>query len=302
MSGRFKAHAALLASTLFFGINYSVAKSLMPVYISPLPLVLLRLSGSIAVLLIISAFFGFEKIQKRDYWRLALCGFTGVTINQIFFFEGLSRTSPVETALIHTSSPVLVVLFSTLLLHEKFGFLKYAGIAGGAAGAIMLVLNGKDISIGSEHFTGNLLILVNITAYALYLVLVKPLMSRYSAVTVMKWVFICGFVFILPYAATTSISVPFENYTSSAWTALIYVVFITTLLAFTLTVYSLKHVSPGVAGYYIYLQPLIASFIGISAGYHIFNLKVIIAAILIFTGVFLVNYRPRAIIKGGGKE
>jgi drug/metabolite transporter (DMT)-like permease len=293
MQGKTKAHIALAAATIFFGLNYSVSKSLMPVFITPLPLVLVRLLGSIGVILVVSVFIKAERIQKADYLRIALCGFTGVTINQLFFFEGLSRTTPVETAIIHTSSPALVVLFSMFLLNEKSGFLRYFGIVLGGLGALILVLNGKQVADGTSHLIGNVLIIVNITSYALYLVLAKPLLAKYAALTVMKWVFISGLVFTLPYAAVKGVNMSFSHYTTEAWAALLYVVFITTFLAFTLTVYSLKHLSPGIAGYYIYLQPLIASAIGLTVGQNPFTIEVGIASVFIFTGVYLVNRKPR---------
>jgi drug/metabolite transporter (DMT)-like permease len=125
------------------------------------------------------------------------------------------------------------------------------------------------------------------------LVLAKPLLAKYAALTVMKWVFISGLVFTLPYAAVKGVNMSFSHYTTEAWAALLYVVFITTFLAFTLTVYSLKHLSPGIAGYYIYLQPLIASAIGLTVGQNPFTIEVGIASVFIFTGVYLVNRKPR---------
>jgi drug/metabolite transporter (DMT)-like permease len=293
MQGKTKAHLALMAATVFFGINYSVAKSLMPAYITPLPLVLVRLLGSIGVILIISVFTKTEKVDKSDYLRIILCGFTGVTVNQLFFFEGLSRTSAVETAIIHTSSPALVVLFSMILLRERSGLIRYVGILMGGVGALILVLNGKQVSGNSSHLIGNLLIVVNITSYALYLVLAKPLMAKYTPLTVMKWVFITGLLMTLPYAAIKGVQFNFSIYTAEAWAALLYVVFITTFLAFTLTVYSLKHLSPGIAGYYIYLQPLMASAIGLFMGYNPFSIQVGVAAVFIFVGVYLVSRKAR---------
>lgn len=301
MQGKTKAHISLAAATIFFGLNYSISKSLMPVFISPLPLVLVRLLGSIGLILVLSVFLKTERVQKADYLRILLCGFTGVTINQLFFFEGLSRTTPVETAIIHTSSPALVVFFSMILLNEKSGFLRYLGIVLGGLGALILVLNGKQATDDASHLVGNLLIIINITSYALYLVLAKPLMAKYGPITVMKWVFISGLVLTLPYAAFNGVRFSFSHYTVEAWGALLYVVFITTFMAFTLTVYSLKHLSPGIAGYYIYLQPLIASAIGLTVGENPFTVEVGVAAVLIFAGVYMVNRKPRKLIASDEK-
>lgn len=291
MGSKTKAHIALLISSLIFGLNYSISKGLLPDYVNPLQLVFMRLAGSIAALILISLFFPGGNIEKKDFPRIALSGFLGISINQLFFFEGLSRTSAVETSIIHTSSPVLVIIFAFIIIGERINLRKSAGIILGISGALLLILQGKEISWQSDHFTGDLLIMVNVSAYSLYLVVVKPLMTKYSPLVVMKWVFISGFGFILPFSIPQISDIPFQTYNLNIWISLLYVVFITTTLGFTLTVFALRHVSAGVTAYYMYLQPLIAASVAVLWGTEKLGSHMFFSAVLIFTGVYIIS-RP----------
>jgi len=188
----------------------------------------------------------------------------------------------------------MVIAFSAIIAGEQVTTPKIAGILAGGAGAILLILQGSSAEAGENQLLGNTLILINITAYSLYLVLVKPLMMKYNAVTVMKWVFLYGFLMVIPFSAKDAFSINWQGFTPSAWLSLGYIVVGSTFLAYLLTTFSLKALSAGVAGYYIYMQPVIAASIGIFMFSEALSMVKIVAAVLIFTGVYLVN-RPAAV-------
>ena len=287
-SARLQAHSALFFSGILFGANYWIAKGLMPEYMNPMQIIFYR--GVITMLLfqLLSSILGTEKVRRRDLGMLALCGLLGVAINQLFFFTGLNYTSPVDTALIHAGSPLMVLTFSALIIGEKASPLKIAGILIGGVGAVLLVLQGQSATAGSNQLLGNVLIFINIMAYSLYLVLVKPLMARYSPVTVLKWVFTFGFFMVLPFSVSEANTIDWSHFTTGAWLSIIYIIVGTTFLTYLLTTFSLKTLSAGTAGYYIYMQPLIAGSIGILFYNEKFTLIKLIAALVVFAGVYLV--------------
>lgn len=285
---------ALTITSVLFGINYSVAKGLMPGYVTPPQLMIFRLASTLLVLWPWYWLRGRERVSQSDRLRMMLSGLTGITLNQVFFFEGLSRTSPVDTSIIHTLSPMMVMLFAMLLIGERFSWRKSAGMLTGALGALWLVLLGGTDNDTQGTLTGNLLILMNIACYSLYLVVVKPLMARYSALTVMTHTFTWGSLFVLPYVFRSIPGISFSHFTTEAWLALFYVVFLTTLTAFSLTAWALRHVSATAAGYFIYLQPVIASMVAWIAYGEVLTLPKVGAAVLVFAGVFLVIYKPKA--------
>ncbi len=287
--GEKTAHLSLATATFIFGLNYVITKTLVPAVFSPLQLVSIRLGGSIIPL----ALYGFMThsltISREDLIRFTAAGLTGVAINQAFFFAGMARTTPLEAAIIHTANPLLVVIFAGLFLNEKHNLFNKAGIIIGAAGALLLIFSRGKPSLHSAHFTGNLLILINMTAYSAYMVIVKPLMKHYKPTTVMFWVFTIGFFWILPLSLHEIKSLNINKLNLNDWLRTIYVVVFTTLIAFTLTVYGLRHLRAGTAAYYSYLQPFIAGIIGAFAGYQDFTWLMLIAGLLIIGGAWMVS-------------
>ncbi|MHC1776753.1 MAG: DMT family transporter [Lentimicrobium sp.] len=292
MTDSTKAHLALTFSGLLFGVNYWIAKGLMPIYLQPMQIIFIRGAMALFLFWLVSLLYKGEAIaERKDHLILALCGLTGIALNQALFFTGLSLTSPVDTALIHSGSPVIVLLFSIWIAGEKTGRLKITGMILGATGAVLLVLQGNFSADGNNHLLGNALIFMNIVSYSLYLVLIKPLMHKYNAITIMKWVFLYGFLFVLPFSLPSVVGIKLNTFTPFAWFSIIYIIIGTTFITYLLTSYSLRTVSAGVAGYYIYMQPVIAAIIGILLFNETLTPAKTMAAILVFTGVFLVN-RP----------
>jgi len=179
-----KAHLALLGANVIYGANYLIAKGIMPNKIGPSAFVFLRIIGAGILFWVIKSFIK-ERIEKKDIFRLVLCGILGVTANQLLFFHGLNLTSPIDASIIITSIPVMVLVFSAILLKEKITTNKLIGITVGGIGAILLIWYGKSAE-GTSSTLGNLFVFINACSYALYLVIVKPMMKKYNAITVIS--------------------------------------------------------------------------------------------------------------------
>lgn len=293
MNKQWGAHLTLFATSLLFGANYWIAKGLMPDYFEPRQVIFIRVLGAMLLFWLLHFFTTREKVKPRDLLLIAVSSALGVAVNQIMFFEGLNLTTPVDTSIIHASSPVLVLLFAAIITRERLTFMKIAGIILGAAGALLLVLHGKEVSFNADSFRGDIFILINISAYSLYLVLIKPVMARYKPVTVMKWVFFFGFLFVLPFSIGKMPNIDWQNVDGFAWFSLLYVVIGTTFLAYLLTINALRYVDASVAGFYIYLQPVFAAIIGISLFDEVLTAHKILAAALVFSGVYFVSRKNK---------
>ena len=189
MSRRLLAHLALFSANLIYGINYTLAKDVMPDFIQPLGFIFLRVSGAVLLFWLCYRLFFYEKVAKSDLFKLALCGLFGVAINQMLFFEGLNLTTPINAAVIMVTNPILVLIIGALAA-EVITKRKMLGITG-ATGAISSSLWWCSRA-NSNHLWGNIMVLIN-AAYGVYLVLVKPLMQKYKPITVISWVFLFGF-------------------------------------------------------------------------------------------------------------
>jgi drug/metabolite transporter (DMT)-like permease len=280
---------ALFTVSLIFGANYVVSKSLMPVFLNPYQLLVLRAGGAMLLIWIFQLFTVKEKVVKKDLYMLALCSLFGIALNQGLFYLGLNLTSAVDASILHTANPVFVMLFAAFIIKEKISFTKSFGILFGLMGALLIIITANHPTHANSSLGGNLLIMLNGAAYALYLVMIKPFMLKYKPVTVLKWLFLFGFIFTLPFANKSLFDIRFISFTASAWLLLIYVIVVNSFIAYLLIVFALKHVTATVAGYYTYLQPLVACTIGIITASEVLSWFKVLSGILIFTGVFLVN-------------
>lgn len=288
----YKAHLALLASGLLFGLNYWIAKNLMPDPLLPRQIIFIRVSLAALFFWLLSRSIPKERISKKDSYRIAGAGTLGVTVNQIFFFEGLNITTPVDAAIIHASSPIMVLLLAAWFIKEKVTLLNVFGIFLGATGTLLLIFSGTDMALFTGKSLGNLFILLNIIAYALYLVLIKPVMQRYRPFTVMKWVFFYGFLTSFPFTVSAMPDLNIQAFTGKVIFSLVYVILGTTLLAYLLTIYGLKYLKASSVGYYIYLQPIMAGILGWFWFAEPISYIKLISAALIFSGVYFVNLKP----------
>lgn len=299
MPSLLKSHAALFAVQLMYGANYVVAKGLMPEVIGPNGFILLRVTGAVALFW---AFCLRQKvvIRRVDFLRLAVCGLFGVALNQLTFFNGLMRTSPLNASVIMTTVPILVTALSAWLLNQKIQLVQLVGIVVGAVGAVLFVLLNAPSGYASK--SGDALVVVNATAYALYLLAVKPLLARYPPMVVIRWVFTFGWGYVLLYfpSITECAEVDWAVLTYAVWLQLGFVVVGVTFVPYLFNVYAMKRLSPSLAAVYIYLQPVLATaFAYLFSWLHWVDYTAdmrwekLVCALLVFAGVYLVIRPPK---------
>ncbi len=289
------AHLAVLGANIIYAINYVVAKGIMPNYLEPRAIIFLRVAGAAIIFWSVSAFFPNEKIERKDLFKLAYISFFGIALNQVMFFEGLNLTTPINASIIMVGVPIVVLFFSHIIIRDKLTLNKIIGIVLGTAGAAYLILQSGSLSFSSNTFVGNIFIVVNVTSYGLFLVLVKPLMAKYSPLTIMKWVFLFGLFYVAPVSINLVANADYGNIPTNIWFSIGFVIMFTTVFAYLLNNYSLKALSPTINSAYIYLQPVLTSVIAISLGKDNLTYVEVIAAMLIFIGVYFVSFKKAKI-------
>jgi len=283
-----KPHLALLGANVIYGLNYTIAKDVMPEFISPFAFIFCRVTGALALFWIIFS-FKYEKVAKKDLLLLAVCGFFGVAANQLMFFYGLNLTSPINAGIIMTSNPILVLIASAIILKNRMTLLKIGGIALGISGALLLLLFKESFSFGSETILGDVFIFLNALSYGIYLVIAAPLMKKYKPLTVITWVFTFGFIYVFPFGIEPFTQIEWTAFTNTIWLEFAFVIIATTFFAYLLNIYGLQKLSPSIVSTYIYLQPLLAATFAIWVGKDSLDWIKVSAAVLIFSGVYLVS-------------
>jgi drug/metabolite transporter (DMT)-like permease len=284
-----KSHTALLLANFLYGINYVVAKGIMPIYLSPMALVFLRIIPSTILFWLVSLGIKNEGFSKKEYLYLIAAGFFGVFLNQYLFIGGLNLSSPIDAAIIMTTNPIMVLVVAAIVLHERISTMRIGGIIVGAAGALLLVISKGFMGFKSQHMTGDILVFINSVSFAFYMVFAKPLMIKHNAVHVLKWTFLFGAIMYFPFGLN-----PFKNITWNIMPihiifAIIFVVFITTFLTYLLINYALKNLKSTTVSIYIYIQPVIAAITAILVGSDKLSLVNITASLLVFAGVYMVS-------------
>ena len=291
MSNRSLGFLAAFGATLIYGLNHTVAKNVMPIYIGPYAFILLRVIGASLLFWTVSLFIKSERIDKKDWPRIILCSFLGMVINMLAFFKGLELSTPVNSSVMITLSPIIVFIFSAILLKEKIESMKAFGIASGFVGALILVLYTAKTGVNAPNIPmGNLLFIVNSFAYGLYLVLVKPLISKYNIITLLKWLFLLGVIMNFPVTISQFSEVEWTNLPlKEAIIPMAFVVIGTTFFTYLFNAYALTKLTASSVSSFIYLQPIVGIVFAISTKSDSLTLISVVGMILIFIGIYLVT-------------
>ena len=292
MTPNTKAHFAVLGTNLFFAGNYSLVKFISPSLGGPFSMNVLRVGISLFLFWLIWMFSRpEEKLHREDLGRFVLCGLTGVALNQMFFVKGLTMTSTIHASLLILATPIVVTVFALWVLKEPFSFYKAAGLALGIGGSVLLIMQKESSQTGSNYLLGDLFILINSVTYAVYFILVKPLMDRYTPMQVVRWIFTFGFVMILPFAWKETTEIRWNEFHSEHIAALLFVTIAGSFLAYFFNAIAIQRLGAGITGTYIYTQPVFAVLIATLALHEAFTAQKLVAALLIFCGVYLVSFR-----------
>lgn len=291
------AHLALFTVNALYGANHIIAKGVMPLYLSPNVFIAMRVVGATALFWIVKSFRVKEKIARKDLFLCAICGVFGVANNQLFFFHGLNLSSSINAGIIMTLNPIMVAILAYFILKEPLSMLKSIGILLGAIGAVLLTLTAGTGT--GDSMLGDLFLLINALSYGIYLVLVKPLMKKYSPLTVITYVFTFGTMYVLLFPPTIGdlMTTDFSIIPVDVWWKIIYVIVGVTFFAYLLTVSALKHLTASVSSSYIYFQPMMVilftflfSYFGLADDYSAtITLEKVLYMLIIFFGVYITS-------------
>jgi len=185
------------------------------------------------------------------------------------------------------------LVFSAVIHREKLGLLKSVGVALGAGGTLMLIMSKGSFSF-SGNLKGDIFIIINAISYAIYLVLIMPLMKKYSPITIMNWIFIFGLIPVIPLGLNDALNAQWSEFSPAMWAAFFYVLLFTTIIAYLLNAFALKKVDPSTVGVYIYLQPVMATAIALFSGKDTLSAGKWIPGLMIVAGVYLVSFRKKS--------
>jgi drug/metabolite transporter (DMT)-like permease len=284
---------AALGATTIYGLNHTIAKGVMPTYVQPFGFIMIRVLGATALFWGISFLGPKERIEKKDWGRLLLCSLFGMAINMLAFFKGLDLSTPINSAVLVTTTPIIVVILSAFLIKEHIRFIKGLGIATGLIGAIVLIVYGQEIRQDAPNIAlGNILFLINSLFFGLYLILTKKLVAKYHPFTLMKWLFLIGIFLNAPIALPEFLEISWSTLPFDAIWKIAFVVLGTTFCTYLFNAYALTQLKASTVSAFVYVQPLVGILFAVFTGKDQLNPIKIGAALLVLLGVYLVSKRP----------
>lgn len=290
-SDMLKGHLSIAAAYTIFGLNLVFCKDIAnSESVSPYVLFTLRAIGASALFWLLSLFMPKEKVDRGDYWKIAAASLVGLFIPQMTFLMAITMTSAIDTAIIGTLGPIFTMFFAFFFLKEPITGKKAGGVALSFAGILFLIFN--SVHAGGAAVTspwGIALLLVNSLSFSLYLGLFRPLISKYSVVTFMKWTFLFSLIVSLPISAKGLIITDYTAIPVNVRWEIGYLIFFATFVAYFLIPYGQKFIRPTLVSMYSYGQPIIAAIVSIWAGLDTLSWQKILASALVVGGVILVS-------------
>ena len=296
MQTSLKGRLSMLGANCMWGLMSPISKFVMMAgVVSPLVVTDMRITGAMILFWVASFFQKPEHVGHKDLARLFGAALLGIVLNQGCFIFGVSLSSPGDASIITTSMPLWAMLLAAFILKEPITGKKVLGIAAGACGALMLIMgSGSHVknmaSAGGDYaIWGDLLVLSAQFCYALYIVVYKDFVNKYSLITIMKWMFTYAFICVIPFSAGDLMQTVWSHLSWTEIMGLTYIVVCATFLSYMFIVVGQKILRPTVAGMYNYVQPLVACIVAVIWGMDTFNWIKAVAIVLIFSGVYLVT-------------
>ncbi|WP_425076588.1 DMT family transporter [Psychroserpens sp. S379A] len=295
MNSRKFALLAVFLVQLLYGLNYTYAKTVINEgFIQSFAFVLLRVVGATLLFWLFGFFFKKEKIEKKDFITIFFAALFGVGINMLLFLKGLELTTPIHASVIMTITPVIILVLSIFFLDEKLTKLKVMGIIFAFSGGVLLTALGKSTRVGDNVALGNLCIFINAISYSIYVIIIKKLTAKYHPFTFIKWLFLFGILFTLPFGYQETLEIQWHTFTPYIWFSVLFVIIGATFGTYLLNPLALNSLKASTVGTFIYLQPVIAGVFAIIMGVDAVSPIKLGAMVLIFSGVYLVTKKPKA--------
>jgi drug/metabolite transporter (DMT)-like permease len=293
-NNKVKGHAAVLMANVVFGLNVPVTKALLNHWMTPLGYMGTRSLFAVLLFWIIQCFTPKEHVEKRDLLLIIVGGFMGFIISQYLTAVSLGYTSPVYFSLIAALSPIVVMLLAAIFLKEPITKYKTFGVILGITGVVLMITMGNSVTVGSNDLLGIILAIFSIMAYSVYLIIMRSVSQKYSAVTQMKWMFLFTAIILVPLGANeyTQQAIYSSDWNWDGILELAFVLVFATSVGYFLMPFGMKFLRATTVGVYMNLQPIVASLVAIFIGQDAFSWDKPVAAILVLLGAYVVTTNP----------
>lgn len=291
----FQGHLSMLLATIMWGAMAPIAKGVLEEgVLDGLSLSVVRIGGGTLLFLLFALLpkniTGDTKVERKDYLTLFLASVIMISANQGMFIIGIGYTSPVDTSVMCTLTPVFTLILSALFIGQPLTFLKVTGIILGLTGALIMAFSNKSDVIAINPLLGNTLCMLAQICASIYYVFFLKVIHKYPPFTIMKWMFLFSSLSYVPCILLFTPPIDWMSLSSSSILSILYIIIFPTFLAYLIIPFSQRRLKPTVVSTYAYLQPVVSAILSFIMGLAIFGWNRIIATAFIFLGVYLVSF------------
>ena len=291
--GFFIGNLCILIAVIFWGVNVSVTKALIPEWMTAYGIIIVRLIGGAICMWIASLFVKTTKILKGDWIKLILGGAIGLFLFIFLFILSLKYGNPIDISIIMTLPPVFVILIGVIFLKERPYWLEYLGIVVSFIGAAIVILDGggRQESSYSPHnnIIGDVLAIISTICYAFYLVILVGPTKTYKPINMLRWVFLFSAIpalALIPFATHEPI---LHTHKAVPWIEIAFILFCVTFIAYFLVEPAIKYIGSELVAIYQYLLPVFATISAVLMGLAKLHWLQVIAMAIIVAGMVVTN-------------
>ncbi|MBR2117036.1 MAG: DMT family transporter [Alistipes sp.] len=295
MEGRetLKAHIALLGCNIVWACDYPFYNLLLGRYIEPLAMVTASLVVAALLSWIPRLWESPQTIERSDWGIIFIAALLMGVARKVMMMFGLSRTSPIDGAIIATIVPLLVLLVSVIARIDRLTARKTVGLIIGMAAAVAVIVTSNTPTHDKSGLWGNVMMICSATVTALYMVFFKRLVAKYRITTLLRAMYTISAIVMFPIGIESVVKSDFTGMNTHLWAAAAFVLIVPTYLPNLLLNYSLRFVEPTVSSIYTYIQPVLAVSLSVAMGLDVLHLDTALFAVVLFAGVWMVisSYR-----------
>ncbi|MEZ3589732.1 MAG: DMT family transporter [Muribaculaceae bacterium] len=282
-------NGCILLATIFWGVNVSVTKALIPDWMTSEGISAVRLVGGCLLFWVASLFMRCGRIARHDWLRLILGGGVGLFAFIYLFVLSLRYGNPIDISIIMTLPPVFVILMGVIFEHRRPSLIEYAGVVVSFVGAAIVILDSGNTKAGSDNLLGDILAVASTICYAFYLVILERPSHTYRPVTMLRWVFLFAAIpalFLIPGMQ----DMPILHTTDvTPWMEIAFILFCPTFIAYFLVQPAIKSIGSELVSLYQYLLPVFATISAVLMGLDRLRWMQVVAMGIIIIGMVLTN-------------
>lgn len=290
-------HLASFGAYAIFGLNIIFCKDIANAgTLSPILLFTLRAVCAGALFWLVSLFTQRQRVPTADLLRMAGAAMLGLVIPQMTFLTAITMTAPIDLSVVQSTTPIMTMFVAAIFLKEPISLQKAGGVALSFLGVLWLIFQSTHTGdVKQTRPLGIILTICNALSFALYLGICRPIIQRYSVVTLMKWMFLFAFVISLPFSCNDLAAFSPSSVSAKVWWEVGYLILFATFVAYFLIPVGQQRIRPTLVSMYGYLQPIIATVVGVAVGMDQLTVMKVLAAACVFAGVAIVNGSPKRI-------